>query len=647
MTVSDLDIMLRAQLHPWQYVHNRMRRAFDYVVGKQTTGKQREYMERMHRIMRHFNIVLKHVVTIDGHNHAAQLRTQAKPRGMGDEKNADRVTAVIRQNDDECDAPYNLSRILTDNIISGYGVAHNRWMPTSRYPDGQYKLIRGNVFNYGFPLEGQDITDPNESKIHWCRVWVPYEEIARMVEPFDPVKANYIRLRGEEKTGLAPGSSNVTRFNQFSSFKTISSIKSTVNVSDYYDSNYKLFALYDVHEERYTEKSFIISNTGEEIPVDNDILDSDPTLVKSLLTFFTGTDNERRIITKTIPEWWSMLAAPGITTEESLYEKPYDYQGEGCQIVWSTCYGYHPELSETLSLVESEMDAQDLMNRRENMIDDLTARELHPDYHYEEGSLTTEQLNAYRNYKDIGRMLARSPNSSKPERDESRAQLIGLLLGQSGHYQQLADQITGITPPLYGEKQSKKDGAELFQQQTEQGTIVMKPIIESAKRLAIRCAKHNLAMSQTYIKFNRWVRVYGEGGTVKSQFMLASEASNEQEILDKNIGKYDIMIAQEAATTLQREQNFQRTNALVERVAATDQNLAFLLTPEYLKHSGLPDADRMADKFRLAFVMRYGAEMLPLLENPELLDKMVGAVLQMQQQPNGQSQQQIPQGQIQ
>lgn len=617
--VSEMKRLYETHSSAMLSVWTDMRECFDYVGANQYTSTQRTYLEDLGRIVRAYNIVQSQIVVIDGYMTKNPLRIRAIPREPGDTKKADIITEVMAQSYDECNFAYEIQRATTDAVICGHGFIWNGWIkPTERYLDGQYFGKRMSPFDIIYDISDQSKRISEGAWIMETR-WYPYDQIISemcegneaLIQALDEAAARY---ESPEQTSRRRKSalSNQMSYGNLQFNVTLNGTKGNMNVdraahqSSYLLPERGLARVIRMSERRYSDIEVVIDPlTMDEHKIPQEISPEERMMAIQMALMATNQQgNERAVQKKTVPEYWEVSAVPGLLEYSLIKENPADVQDEGHAIKEIRCYDYDPDKDKHRGIVHHIRDAQDAVNRRRSMQDDLIAKILYPDYQIEEGIIESKWVSWWKSRK-IGRLLPRPKNTKKADREDP-PQFAGTLIDQDFQIDlKLAQQITGITPYIQGNREGSMDNATLYRDLVEQSEIGISPILSNYKKSFEECGRYKLKLLQRFMTYPRWIRTVNRGGEVEFKYRI-NTVENGQIPIDVTTGKYDIIIDAQPTGRFERERKALQVRDAMQY--ADDLNKQALL-PHYYDYMDLPESDKLVSKAETNFLLQNAPEL--------------------------------------
>lgn len=624
---------MRAPLEP-EFV--QMRELGDMFVGRQWTADEKSYREMLGRFVYTLNIMMPQLVAVEGVYLNNRTKTKVIPRGGEDTDLAVLQTEVLNHSFDEAQYYHHLRRVFSDSLIFRRGWRAHSWEYTGRYPDGQYVYRRVNPFDVVFDIDNSD-TDVNKGRRLVVNRFLSGDRIMQLYVAHDQKDVrDYIDARMTELEGAKARErrmrSSGLRYQDVSgeSFArdrrggkgSVADSNETGNVStDYFDSGRGLYRVIELHERRYADRTFIYDQmSGQEVEVSprQEKAGEIPHILAAL-----GLDSSA-VRVRTVPEYWVSVAAPGLTDEVMLMERPYAVQGAqddlGFAVKCLTAYDQHPDKGKAVGLGDMLSDPQHAINRGRSSKDDIIARYINPDMvGYAESF--AEYIDDWKNRK-LGaiRRVAGTPGQTPLPEYRYPAPGIAQILDQDmDMLANWAQRITGISPSIQGFKQSSGESgvqADLYRKQSE---VMIGPILENLRQQQREDGRFALAMITELMTDARTIRIASEtNGSYRYIEVNKFDFLTGQRLNDVNVDwqRFDVEIDDQAFTSMQREEFLYSWMQMLQQIA--DPALRTALVAEILPLTQLGHKDKI-----IAVIKRWVSAAAPQLLSSE--DQMMAA----------------------
>lgn len=594
---------------------------YDYVLGRQWTDAEIEWHRKWELVTRVYNITFSQVVTLDGYQITNRMAPKAHPVGPGDQKIAAQMTDVLQHFYREANAAQEFKRVLSDAMITGVGFMYSGWRNTAAHLDGTLDKRRLNLFDVLRDLEDIDPNRENDRFRIWTR-WGDEDLAATAYGWLDDGLADEIRKRAafnlpkedrKKPSFLRSMRSNMSDWIDRMRSKGAGGLRRS---TDYYDPNLGMYRFIELHYKTTRRQLVIVDPMSEGvIPIPEEYQKDRAVIAAALMELGLS---ENFVQSREVEVWRESVSMPGLFEDEILGEIPYPEKlnDRGCAIKDIVCYDFDPRKDQTRGVVHLVRDANDRVNRMMGLTEDLVRRRLHPDW------LMDKRMQP-RDHKDLQTWKSRAmaklllyngiPGVAPPQRVDVPG-IEHLISMDMNVNLELAPRITGVSPQLGGVKDSRKDGADLFQLQVQQAEIMINTIIDNAKASFVRQAQFDLGLIQSYAWYKRWIRITGRGGEVdaeRSFYINDYDPELKRAAMDVSTGMYDVELSPTHVSPTERKFRFvERTQAM----NLMDPMLRDFTFPEWVETSDWADVEELKRKWRVLILLKYGPMVLQMLE---------------------------------
>lgn len=623
MDVKDVKEMyetaVRRMVDRWDF----MLMCYDAVAGRQWTEKEKDYYEKYKMTLRTFNMLHTQMVTLDGVLIAAQQNPKTFPVEPGDFEISGVLTDTLQHELRETKAQTVYRSVQMDAAICGWGWGQTTFRKSSRYIDGQIAWDRIN------PFDGlADLDDENPSIMHdrWRGVsrWgtsVLWEQAYGGLDDgiVDELRDRSDKLFGPEESeeirkGFKPllerAMSNVVSFTRNRKVRRSNDLWDKKQ-SDYIDKVAGMLRGIEIHYlSASTRLAIIDPDSTEPIQIPEEYQEDtqeNRELIKMALDQL-GLDESAIDSRFPFEEWREVVAIPGLIPDEVLFDLPYAVQGRGCAIWVLEAFSYDPRKNERISIVSQALDAQRRANRAMSLQEEWIKRRQFPDLLAAKGQIPAEELQTWKSH-EMGRMLIWDPRGDQtapPPRYVEAPGLESLIQADLSVNFDLIPRLTGIPSALGGEKDSKKDGADLYASMVQMGTTMIKPFLQQSQDLFKLVCEFSLDTIQKFYTAKRWIRQTGKKGVVdpdgSGYYINDWDYLQGRPINDLDVGKYDVVLDTAPLSAVQREAKFAQR---VQFLGLFDPMLREFTYPELLEMSGWDDAPELLRKWEVTIRIKY------------------------------------------
>lgn len=615
---------------------------YDMLAGRQYSDKEKQYHEDWNIAMRTFNMLHSSMVTFDGVAIGNIPRGKAWPVEPGDAQIADVLTEVLQDAMRQAKAEYELQRVLTDAGITGWGGLHIGMRRSELHKDGDASLVRVNMFDVLM-----DLDDENPSIRHdmWRGIsrWGMPSFFSNSWGQYDPSIAERIDAAAIAKLGSPEEVEKYKRTFYGSLKRVVSNVGKLVQkvrgvesdydpdgrMRDWVDSSAGMFRGVELYYRTDTVRKAIADPMqSEPIPIPEEYQDFESNeesmfTLTNALAQLGGLDPNEVIIDVPYTEWRVCGAIPGLIEDEVLFDVPHTVQGHGCPLKVLEAFDYDPRKSERMSLIKLAIDSQRRLNRSMSLVEEMQKRRMYPDWLVPKGAIAVEDMPTWKS-SAMGRLLEYSVEAAMmagavPTRLEAPG-VEGLIMQDFSLNMDLIPRLMGVPSALGGEKDSRKDGADLYQSMVAQGQTMVKPLLHKFEQFFKETAEFTLAMIQRHYTAPRFIRLTGKNGIVDAEggfYINDWDYQQGRPVNDLDVGRHDIVIDTTHLSPVERQTKFMER---MQMQAMFDPILRDFSFPELLELSGWGDAPDLLRKWRIMIQMKYapyGQIILQMLESDE------------------------------
>ncbi|HOJ04115.1 MAG TPA: hypothetical protein PK916_08930 [Bacteroidota bacterium] len=625
---------VRRMMPRWDF----MLMCYDALVGRQWTQSEEEYFEKHHITMRTFNVLHSQIVTLDGVQIGSMQLAKTYPVEPGDFDISDVLTEVMQHELRETNADDVLRSVTMDAAIAGWGWMYKGFRKTPRYIDGQIVWERLNGFDCLADLDDENpsiMLDMWRGITRWGTSGYIGQTYGHMEEGLSE------EIRGRALSVFGPEEVEKQNRTFWSSFqRAISNLGSVLNSrnkkvrstdpwdkksNDYIDKTAGMLRTIEIHYRVQATRLVIIDPDATEpiqIPeqYQEDTQENREVIGQALASL--GLD-ESAVREHPFEEWRQCAAVPGLMSDELLFDTAYTVQGRGCAIDILEAFNYDLRKNERGSVVSLALDAQRRMNRAMSLQEEWVKRRQFPDVIAAKGQIPVEELQTWKSH-EMGRVLLWDPQGNpgmQPPRFNDAPGAESLINLDFSINLDLIPRLTGVPLALAGEKDAKKDGADLYQSMVAQAQTLMRPLMQQVQTFYKNSCGYTLDTIQRHYTAKRWIRTTGKKGVISPEsggfYINDWDYMADRPINDLDIGRYDVVVDTGPLTPAQRELKFRER---VQFLGAFDPLLREFSFPELLELSGWSDAPELLRKWRVVIKFKYapyGDILLQMLEDED------------------------------
>lgn len=620
---------------------DEMMENYDRVLGNQWTQKELKYMKKWGREPRVFNVTLPQIITLDGY----MVQSETVPKAVGwdvrDNEIADVWSQLLQKTLKEATFYEQLLRASSDATIARRGRMMMWWDENDRkYKDGNLRAKRLH------PLSVIDDLDSTESDIDLGRfkIFREWRDINSFLHHYgngDEDWTAYLEERWEAVFGEE--STKRVKRSMFGALRDAASDmllskwsttargerRSRMNRGyqrnmEYLDNDHGLALCIEMHyREDITRKRIMIPG-GEPLVIEQEVQD-DREFIGGMLEMY-GLD-DGAVDTYTEERISMCAAAPGVLPDKLVRDpEPYKVQTGHFMIFTISSFDYHPDPGNEISVVDGTKDMQDRLNRMMSAGEDWIQRMLNPLWKMKKGSLPSEQeyLDNWREQKPGDVLVWNGEAEPKKVEMSDLGQILNFDVNQNLEF---IYKIFGISPIMQGQKEQSTSGRHL-QGLVRQGELMQSPFFRNVAKKKEQMYGYAFALIQKYMYEERMVRLTRPGQEAEHEFIV-NEYDPIMDVVknDVTIGDFDIEIDENKLTPVQRDQKYEEMSVHMQYLPETMKE--FLIGP-WLEMSQLPNQAMLQRTWRVMLVMKYGPEILQVLESDGGLQQFVQNQMIMQ-----------------
>lgn len=640
LTVSEgkemYETAVQRMLPRWQH----MLLCYDMLLGRQWEQEEADYHKKWSMTMRTLNMLHSIMVTFDGVAIDNILKAKAYPIEPGDFELSDVLSEVLQDSMRQCEADYELRQIMDDAAICGWGWGYCGFRRSERFKDGEAYVERMNGFD---GLADLDDENPAVQRDRWrgmtrwgtpaffSQSWGAYDpEVAAKID--ERISAVFTKEEDEKiRSGwysvLQRAKSNLERV-----VAKARGVRSDYDVDarmrDYIDKTAGMVRGIEIHYRRqHTRKAIADPYQERPIQIPEQYQKDRETIAYALSQLQL---DESAIIDIPVDEWRVAAFLPGLIEDEAVFDVPYTVQGRGPAIKIFEAFAFDTRKNERTSLIALGIDAQRRLNRNISLMEEMQKRRMYPDWLIPKGSIHHDDVQTWKS-NAMARTLEYNADpmityGQGPQRLDAPA-VEGLLSQDFALNVDLIPRLTGVPLALGGEKDAKKDGADLYQSMVAQGQTMVKPLLKNQERFFKEVSGFILSTIQRHYTAQRFIRLTGKNGLVDPEtggyYINAWDFQQDRPVNDIDSGFYDISLDSQYISPVQREAKFaQRT----QMMAMFDPMLRDFSFPEWVELSGWADAPDLLRKWRVTVIIKYapyGELILQMLEDEDAFQTAV------------------------
>lgn len=631
MKVKELREMREAavvrMLPRWKH----MLTCYDFLAGRQWTDAEIKHMKQWDSVIRTYNVIHSQVVTLDGMSLSNRMKPKAFPVESDDGAWADQFTEVLQHEFRQARFEAHFGRIITDSIIGGWGYGYMRFGPSTLFQDGQLLFDRLNPFDVLVDLDDESPTMHGDRWRAWER-WGDYTLIQNAFGHVKPGLAEEIERRArtrigdegleEQKQGWWAAFKQIMQKNRSSRYSRIMGHGKDQRdqLNDYYDANTGLWRITELcYLDSKRVKVILDPATTEPIILPEHISAQPEAIAYTLQLLGVG---ESAVDERTMMIWKRAVGIPGMFEDELVIDEEQSVQGRGPALMSLEALDYDPRKNERGSIVSLAMDPQRRLNRTMVLQEDTLKKGIYRDIMAEDGAINTRDIETYRS-NEMGRILLYQKGYQAPQFVDIGPASALIAQDFSVNIDMVA-KITGVLPVLGGQKDSAKDGWQLYASMVERAETNVKPILANAQEFFKRAAEFAADLIQTHYWARRWIRVVGKQGEITGGFFVNDfDMASGQPVRELSRGKFDVVIDGSYQTKVERQARFMERQQILPLIDPMLRDFTF---PRLIEHSGWPDAEKWIAAWRMKILIQYaphGEAILRAVENEQELQKAI------------------------
>ncbi len=489
----------------WTKFRQEALRNYEYLVGNQIDEETKKELQHDRRPELVFNLLMPLILYIAGMIATNKTRMRAIPVRMGDEDLADLHTVLVSDWAMElCDGYYEIAKAAIDAAIAKIGWTNNFW-DFKNSPEGSWLTKAWDPMMIMFDADARAQENQEDWRYMTVSGFYSVEDIIRYYRP-DPETAALLRQRARDLEGESPNQKGPRSYldrvwNGFVQDYLGNGPKAGHNqiiVDNYSDTRNGLYRVIDFHDRRYeTMKTIynVLTRQTRQSPADKQGELTDP--------------NEISLFEDQVESFWITAVCPRLLPEKPLLEKPYPVQGKGFQFKPIFCYAFHPDVTKTTSVIDNLISPQDCVNQQAMTELELIMQAVNFSYVALKNSIAPEDLPAWLN-GERGVMKFYRTATDKPQAEEPQSEAIIALANFGEKALELFPRLSAISPNQAGFKETKGEGAALYNQRVQAGLTTLNHYfshIQRSMEQIFGCCDKNI---QTFMKKERAVRLLGE-----------------------------------------------------------------------------------------------------------------------------------------
>lgn len=451
-------------------------RNYRYVIGDQIDADVKSALESQRRPALIYNLIAPLIVYVAGGLSSDRSKMRATPTRYGDQLLAELHTVLVSDYAMEgCDGYEEIVKASIDAVIAKVGWTSNYWS-TRRNPEGQWITESFDPLMLMWDPDGrkEDQTDwrymdasgfysaEEIISIYNREGEMDQDVVDKIIQAADRLEGPF--RKGEKSIGwldrVVNGVSEWWRGDRADQERGL--------INSFTDGKRGIYRVIEWHERRTISKKWVyspVSRDKEMIPQESEL---DEAYIVSVMQKYP----DAQVRTVTSEELWIIVCAPGLLPDTVILEKPYAVQGAGFQYKPIWCYTFHPDLVQTVSMVDNLIGPSDSFNQRRMTMLEYLMDTVNPRIDAPKDSIDPADLDDWQSGERGVLRFFRPQGSLKPEADRPIVD-AGFLKSFADEERDLVQKISGITPNLQGRAESSQEPASLYRQRVQQGMVML------------------------------------------------------------------------------------------------------------------------------------------------------------------------------
>lgn len=531
-----------------------------YAKGIQYSIEDLNYMNYHKRPNIAWNVIMPKLLAVAAFESSNKLTARAEPVEKGDVEMADIFNRVLEYDNQKINLPYIISRAALHAAIYRYGVLYCGWEVSGENPDGQWMVKNVSPLDVWWDDNPSSLNFDDSSYIIYSR-WADVDWIKKTYASNDKVLQSLLETKAEGVEGVDNRNRRRRSFasqGRLSSFGNMLSDKEQTTftrngvgfnrsthsynagaINDFVNAATGMYRIIELHHNELEDALFVRDfkrneSAAHRIP-DDKIHDRE--YVGSILKMFNV--DERALIQISVDVKYMSVAVPELW-DEVFFDKPYSVQGYGYCLKILPCYGIGASRHDLISVVDTLIDPQDVINHDLSSVAHLKQKILNPDIWLgnraidattDMAALGSSASGKVITFHDLNQVKEVLPNIGG----------INVFNAQANMAIAMSDAI--VSRSLTGGSEGSGESGKLVQVRVSQSEGMLSMYIDNITQTLISVEKFHVGAIQRHLQLPRWVRVIREGsGDEEGVWINEYDPNINRAKNDVTIGKYDIYI---------------------------------------------------------------------------------------------------------